>query len=192
MNYLPEDQQPSIFFLQQDPRQSILTIFNWTEKTRTHKFQLSDLNLPENHNYSISDVFEQSRRYRAQANSLLINQPAHSVRMLKIIDTSIAPQVPEVKSQHPSTSRAGEAVEFTAQISNPDAAVLSVQWDCGDGVKLQGKRIAHAYTHAGNYKVTLTAAGLDGTAGTDSFVFPVTGSIPTKFVPAEIQRYNGK
>ena len=31
MSYLPEDRQPSIFFLKESSRQSILTIFNWTE-----------------------------------------------------------------------------------------------------------------------------------------------------------------
>src|SRR5271169_6413484 len=30
MDYLPEDGQPSTFYLKEDPRQSILAVFNWT------------------------------------------------------------------------------------------------------------------------------------------------------------------
>ena len=36
MTYAPEDGQPSIFFLREDPRQAILTVFNWTNTTRSH------------------------------------------------------------------------------------------------------------------------------------------------------------
>ena len=32
MTYEPEDEQPSVFLLRQSPRQSMLTIFNWTDK----------------------------------------------------------------------------------------------------------------------------------------------------------------
>ncbi len=34
MTYEPEDEQPSIFFLQESPRQAILTVFNWTKTPR--------------------------------------------------------------------------------------------------------------------------------------------------------------
>ncbi len=61
MTYLPEDQQPSIFFLKEDRRQSILTVFNWTGTSRTHRIELSSLGLAENDNYDVSDVFDRKK-----------------------------------------------------------------------------------------------------------------------------------
>ena len=46
MTYEPEDGQPSIFLLRQSPRQSILTVFNWTDGPRSHSLSLTDLGLP--------------------------------------------------------------------------------------------------------------------------------------------------
>ena len=42
MTYLPEDEQPSIFFLQESQRQAILTVFNWTNAARSHTLKLAD------------------------------------------------------------------------------------------------------------------------------------------------------
>jgi PKD repeat protein len=56
---------------------------------------------------------------------------------------------------------------------------------------MEGAQVNHAYTHAGKYKVTLTAVGLDGLAGKDTFLFPVTGYVSTKFIPEENRRYTG-
>ena len=47
MSYGPGDQQPSIFLLKQDKRQTILTVFNWTEKAQTRKIDLSSLGLKD-------------------------------------------------------------------------------------------------------------------------------------------------
>ena len=47
MSYEPEDEQPSIFFLPEGPRQSILTVFNWTSTTRSHTVKLADLGLSD-------------------------------------------------------------------------------------------------------------------------------------------------
>ena len=35
MTYEPEDEQPSIFFLREDQRQALLTVFNWTNSFRS-------------------------------------------------------------------------------------------------------------------------------------------------------------
>jgi hypothetical protein len=38
--YDAEDGEPSIFFLREDPCQSILVVFNWTEPPHSHTIKL--------------------------------------------------------------------------------------------------------------------------------------------------------
>jgi alpha-galactosidase len=45
MTYAPQDEQPSLFLLQEDKRQSRLAVFNWTEALRSHQFSFGDLGL---------------------------------------------------------------------------------------------------------------------------------------------------
>src|SRR5581483_8624795 len=56
MTYAPEDELPSIFVLHESKRQSILTVFNWTEKERQHQLKFSDLDLPTTSSLEISDL----------------------------------------------------------------------------------------------------------------------------------------
>ena len=51
MTYSKEDEQPSIFLLKESERQSILTIFNWTEHARTHALKLAELGLQPHRRY---------------------------------------------------------------------------------------------------------------------------------------------
>lgn len=189
MTYLPEDGQPSIFLLKESPRQNILTIFNWTNNSRTHTMTLSSLGLNGKGPYAVNDVLDKKQISRSVGSSFVVTQPAHSVRVLKMIDTAVAAQAPVVSAQHPSSAKAGETVTFSARLASPETAVTSYQWDFGDGVSLQGLQVSHAYTHSGNYDVKLTARGLDGLTGASDFRFSVAGSMPTKFLPAEKQRY---
>ena len=45
MTYEPEDEQPSIFFSAESPRQAMLTVFNWTNTPGSHTLKLADLGL---------------------------------------------------------------------------------------------------------------------------------------------------
>ncbi|MGC2160819.1 MAG: PKD domain-containing protein [Silvibacterium sp.] len=186
MTYLPEDQQPSIFLLKESQRQSILTVFNWTEKSRTHSFTLAGLGLNGKGPYSVSGAFD--KQQLADANPIVVTQPPHSVRVLKIIDTAVPAQAPSVLAQHTSSADAGETVAFTANAADLETPAITYQWDFGDGVSAQGQQVSHAYTHAGNYLVTLRGMGLDGLAGKTQFQFAVNGSISTRFEPANIHR----
>ncbi|MGO9604005.1 MAG: glycoside hydrolase family 36 protein, partial [Candidatus Binataceae bacterium] len=58
MSYEKEDEQPSIFFLKEDSRQSILTVFNWTEIERKRSIDLSAAGLSGSGKYRISDVLD--------------------------------------------------------------------------------------------------------------------------------------
>jgi hypothetical protein len=189
MSYLPEDRQPSIFFLKESPRQSIATIFNWTDKARTHTLTLASLGLGESGSYAVTDVIDKKQSSISSTKPMIVSQPPHSVRVLKIIDTAIPAQPPVVHADHPSTTKAGEIVSFSATAAESSDPVLSYQWDFGDGVSLNGAHVTHAYTHEGQYIVKLRAVGLDGLAAADSSQLQVSGAIPTRFVPRENQRY---
>jgi hypothetical protein len=189
MTYLPEDEQSSIFMLKEDSRQSMLTVFNWTDHARSHTISISDLGLPDKDAYTVYDVLNKEKVSVQKSNSLVVNQPAHSVRVLKIINNAVSERPPSIHAQHPSSANAGETVELAAHLANPDIAAVSYQWDFGDGVILHGAEVSHAYTHTGNYTVKLTAIGLDGLKGEDTFHFPVTGSVSTRFIPGENRRY---
>lgn len=188
MTYLPEDEQPSIFFLKESPRQSILTIFNWTNHTRTHTISPASLGLNDGGTYKIYDVFGKDI-IAAKGNSFVVRQPRHSVRMLKIIDTAMPSIPPTVRAQHPLSTEAGQTVKFMAYLVTPDIPVITYRWNFGDGVTQQGAAVSHAYTHRGIYEVKLTAIGLNGVAVEEKFRFSVTGTIPTKFNPQKIRRY---
>ncbi len=60
MTYEPEDEQPSIFFLREDQRQAMLTVFNWTNQPRSHTLKLEDLGLPAGHTFTATDVLNQN------------------------------------------------------------------------------------------------------------------------------------
>lgn len=190
MSYLPEDEQPSIFLLKESARQSILTIFNWTDRSRSHAIALPSLGLSENGLYTISDVFDK-KPVPIASNSLFMNQPAHSVRVLKIIDSKAPALAPLAHAQHPSSAKTGEAVSFSAGPKDSATPVISYRWDFGDGVTLRGTEVTHAYTHPGNYQVELTEHGIDGLASKSRFHLLVTGFISTQFAPDENRRYHG-
>ena len=189
MSYLPEDRQPSIFFLKESSRQSILTIFNWTDTARTHSATLASLGLDPTGSYTVSGEFDKERGSISPTKPLVVSQPPHSVRVLKIIDTAIPARPPIVRANHPSAAKAGETISFSTVTANSSDPVLSYQWNFGDGVSLKGPQVTHAYTHEGSYAVKLTALGLDGLTAVDSSQVQITGAIPTRFVPKENKRY---
>jgi alpha-galactosidase len=92
MTFSPQDEMPSIYFLKEDSRQSMLAVFNWTEEPRSHAIELSDLGLPQGHSYEGEDALNGNAPVAIQSASVEINgQAPHSVRLIKIVDPS-APQ----------------------------------------------------------------------------------------------------
>ena len=57
LSYRTQDQQPSVFLLNEDARQAVLAVFNWTEKPSSHKFSFADLKLAAGHSYHFEDIF---------------------------------------------------------------------------------------------------------------------------------------
>ncbi len=189
MTFLPDDEQPSIFYLKESHRQSILTVFNWSDNPRSHTIDLPALGLDRSGRYIITSVFANNTHIFEKGGCLILKQPPHSVRMLKIVDDSIVAEAPRIKLNHPQVSNSGDTVVFEATTETPTVPVLSYHWDFGDGVSLAGARVSHTYTEPGSYSVGLTAVGLDGLSAEDKFHITVTGSMSTAFRPAESRRY---
>jgi alpha-galactosidase len=177
LTYTDKDEQPSVFLLRQDPRQSILAVFNWTDQPISRTFTFSDLKLTARHSYKFVDSFAPDQPMAMASEKLRQdNQPAHSVKLVKIIDTSIPAAAPSVAFQVPTQAKIGEEIEFSCVVSKDGVPALAYHWDFGDGVVSDGAILTHAYTAAGNYTVRFTAEGLDGKSAEKTASIAVSGS----------------
>src|SRR5437870_11127749 len=189
MSYSPEDDQPSIFWLEEDHRQGMLTIFNWTDQRHSHSIEFSSLGLPPSNRYTISNVLDGKAVAPPNPNSVVVDMPPHSARVLKIVNASASARPPGIKVEHLPSVKTGAAATFHARPTTSDDIVVTYRWSFGDGVTLEGPKASHAYTKPGTYRVVVTAVGLGGLSTEESFSLPVSGSVPTRFIAAEKHRY---
>jgi len=187
MTYSNEDKQPSIFLLKEDKRQSILTVFNWTTTDREHTIDLAKAGLPSTGQYKVTNVLDAKDVPDLKGGVISFHQPGHSVRVLKLVDTSVPAMHPDVTTDHPSEAATGAIVAFAAESTGTNTALL-YQWDFGDGVTLEGKQVSHTYTEPGDYEVHLSATGLGGLSTEEHFHVHISGHLPTKFDPPNIKR----
>jgi hypothetical protein len=101
MTYRPEDKQPSIFLLKETPRQQILTVFNWTTEPSSHTLAIADLGLKVSGSYTATDVLH-GGAVAVENSALSVTLPPHSVRMIKLIDTSVAETDPVFEAHAPA------------------------------------------------------------------------------------------
>lgn len=189
MSYSPEDGMPSVFLLQESKRQTILTVFNWTEKPTEHNFDLvRDLGLQLHSHNQVFDVLDTATSPQNNLDTIRVQLPPHSVKVLKIIDSSVAPAAPAVTTHGPDHAEAGDTVQFSAEADPVGTPVLTYRWDFGDGTYGEGATASHAYTHAGDFTLRLTARGLDGISFEKSLTVKVAGRIDTRFYPAKKER----
>jgi len=174
--------------LKQTSRQSIVTVFNWSEDSRRHTLTRAALGLDPKAEYTVSEVLAKNGNSASLSAALDVQQPQHSVRIFKIVNTGMAAQPPAVTANVASSGKAGEAIVFQAA-SDENNPALSYSWEFGDGVTLDGAKIAHAYTHAGTYTVRLKATGFAPMPNVQTFPVTITGSIMTKFVPENKRRF---
>src|SRR4029077_7220307 len=92
MSYSPEDYQPSIFWVEEDRRQGMLTIFNWTDQRHSHSIEFSSLGLPASNLYAISDVFDGKSVATPSPDSVVVELPPHSARIFKIVKMGVPAQ----------------------------------------------------------------------------------------------------
>jgi hypothetical protein len=191
MSYTSEDEMPSIFLLRESKRQSILAVFNWTKKERKHEFSLSDLGLGAGHN-QVLDVFSQGSPIAENVTSLSLNLAPESVRIVKILDSSIPAAAPLVNVAIPGKIEAGKPLILSAQSSSDHVPALAYRWDFGDGTSAEGTPVTHTFTHAASYSMHLSVEGIDGVPFEKDFPVAVTGAVDTIFRPELYQRYQEK
>ena len=178
MTYEPEDGQPSIFFLREDQRQAILTVFNWTNTVRSHTLRLADLGLPAGHTFEATDVLNQNETIALVGDAVrLENQPPQSVRVIKLIDKNVAAAAPTVTTHAPAAANAGETITLSAQAEAGGVSAVAYHWDFGDGTSADSPKVSHAYTRAGEFTIRLTVDGVDGVPAHQNFSVKVTGNL---------------
>jgi alpha-galactosidase len=178
LTYEAEDEQPSIFLLKESPRQSILTVFNWTKGQRSHRLKLADLGLNGEHTFQALDVLNGNSPASVVKGAVEIeNQPPESVRVIKLIDSGVPARAPTVEAQVSSEVKAGEAIVVSAQVKDDDVSAVEYQWDFGDGVIAAGPKVSHTYTEAGKFRVHLTVRGIDGVPAVRVFTVTVSGHL---------------
>jgi hypothetical protein len=176
LSYDPADEQPSIFFLREDPRQSILVVFNWTDQSRSHTLKLADFGLPVDHTYQGSDVLNAGAAVAVNTGTVeLTDMPKHSVQVIKLIDPAVSPAAPKITAQASSQSNVGQILPFSVRASEDGVPALSYHWDFGDGTTADGAMVNHAFTRDADFTVQLTVMGLDGLSAQQSFTVKVTG-----------------
>lgn len=177
LSYDPEDGQPSVFFLREDPRQSMLVVFNWTEQPRSHTLRLADLGLTASDEFLATDVLDARGAVTLHDGSVqLSDMPRHSVRVIKLIDSRVPPAAPTISAQAPSQAKVSAIISFSVQAQESGVPALAYHWDFGDGTFADGPQAAHAYTRDGKFTVQLAADGLDGLAAHQIFTVTVTGT----------------
>jgi alpha-galactosidase len=179
LSYDAADGQPSIFFLSEDPRQSILTVFNWTDQPRSHTLKLADYGLPADHTYQGSDVLNGGAAAVTGGTVELDEMPMHSVRVIKLIDSAVPAAAPTVAATVASQANVDETLAFTARSRTTGTPALTYHWDFGDGTMADGPTVNHAYTRDADFTVQLSGDGLDGMPYHQSFTVKVTGSQPS-------------
>ena len=190
MTFPASDEDPSVFFLREDPHQSMLAVFNWTEHPTSHTFTMDGLGLPAAHSYRAFDVLNHDAKVTMDGHVLKItDQAPHSVRLIKLVDESVPARPPEVTAHAPTTGRTGHALELTATAAGSPVPAVSYHWDFGDGTHENGRNISHTYTHTGTYTVNLTIRGIDGLAAHKHFAITVSGILTTQFDLSKNRRY---
>ena len=187
MSYSAADRQPSVFFLPESARQSILTVFNWTERTTRHVIRLSDLGLRAGDSYDLTDVLSSQISQRVAGGTVRVELPPHSVRVLKIIDDAVPASPPEFEVRCPQTGKTGSVLVCSVEAQGA-VPVLTYDWTFGDGVSSQGPRVEHTWTEPGEYHVRVSATGLDGRVTQKEVDVRTVGYMSTVFAPSAIRR----
>lgn len=176
MTYRPQDRQPSIFFLHEDARQSMLAVFNWTDQIRHHDITLASLPLPQG-SYQAYDALRGDRPYPIDHSALVIKLAPRSVSLLKLVDSNVAASAPQVQAHVPTSGEIEHSLHFSAQTLPSGAPALAYEWSFGDGTHARGAKVNHAFTQDGSFTVQLRAPGLDGMAYKHTFHIQINGRI---------------
>ncbi len=98
---------------------------------------------------------------------------------LKILDKNRAPDI--TNREIPSALDVEEVFDFSVTAVDADQDTLTYTWDMGDGTKLNGAQVSHAYSTIGTYHLKVTAA--DPYGSSDSVLKDITVTIPVVVPP---------
>jgi len=188
MNYASVDEQPSEFLLKETPRQTVLTVFNWTNEERTRSVPITGAGLLADHTYEIADVLGNRNCCTLFAGSINFKQAPHSVVVLKLIDGAVVATAPQLTVHAQEAGRSGESHSFSAEAASDSWPVLDCTWEFGDGVSADGMNANHTYTHPGTYEGKATSKGVDGLTFSKTFKVTISGTVETHFAPEEKRR----
>src|SRR5579863_190746 len=188
MTYAPEDEMPSIFLLRESKRQSIVAVFNWTQKERKHEISLADLGLSAGHD-QVLDVFAPNSLMAENVKAFSLTLAPQSVRVVKIVDSSIPAAAPMVSVAFQENFKAARRTRLSPQASSDHVPAVAYHWDFGDGTGAEATSVTHTFTHAASYKVHLNVEGIEGVPFEKDFAVAVTGTVDTIFRPELYQRY---
>jgi hypothetical protein len=104
-------------------------------------------------------------------------QPPQLVRVIKIIDSSVAEAAPTVTAHVPSAAAAGEMINLSAQAVAGGVHAVAYHWDFGDGTSADGSKSPHSYTRAADFAIHITVDGVDGVPAQQTFSIKVTGAL---------------
>ena len=175
LSYRAEDEQPSVFVLREDSRQTVVAVFNWTEKPSSHRLSFSDLKLNAGRRYSFTDVFDSKHEVSATGDSIQLEQPAHSVRMVKVVDASVAAAASTIQVEVPNHAKVWDDVKLSATADPKGVPALSYRWDFGDGTAEDGRRVTHSFDKPGTYIVRLKVEGMDSVSAEKEATITVNG-----------------
>ena len=188
MTYRAADLQPSIFLLKETARQSILTTFNWSEQPQEHSLDRAALGLDAAADYSVTELLTPNGSTAPLHAALSIKQPAHSVRLFRIVNNGAASLPPAITASADRSGKVGDVVRFTASSSDSNNPALEYTWDFGDGVTEKRQNATHTYTHAGSYTVHLHARGFSTEAFAQEYAVTITGAVATNYSPEKKRR----
>ena len=185
MTYRSDDEMPNTFLLRESRRQSVLAVFNWTEHSSSHDFEIAELGLSAG-SYKLYDALNGNKEISFDGRAIHITeQSPHSVELIRVVDETQAPQPPIIEVQAPSAGKVREDLHFSASTPKDETPALAYHWDFGDGISADGPVQNHTYTLAGRYLVNLLVDGIDEVSTTRSLFIAVEGLQPI----APPQRY---
>ena len=118
MSYSEQDQLPSLFLLKEDRRQTMLAVFNWSDVVRLRSLRLEELGVPANGTIEVQDVLHPGRAVPMNTGVLYLHDlHAHSVCLLKLIDTSVPAMPPSIRDlKVPSEAEVGAPAQFSVEV----------------------------------------------------------------------------
>jgi hypothetical protein len=178
MSYLPEDLQPSLFWIRESRRQGMVAIFNWTDSPRTHDVPLSLLGISGS-NWQANEVFS-APGISLGSDVIQVEQPGYSVRLIRLVDTNLSVTVPNITVLSSKTAQVGQPISFQVEGPSTTNPFRGYSWDFGDGASGNGERTQHTFTHPGSYQVHVSAETLDGPSALAKQLIVVDGQLDTR------------